>query len=54
MVSPLLVAEGKITVAPYLPLSSPWEFVAVTGFGTTGPWLACFGREAALPQGLTM
>ena len=29
-----------ITVTPYLPLSSSWEFVAWSDMETTGPWMA--------------
>lgn len=34
---------GMISVVPYLPPSSSWEFVALLAMETTGPWMAEVG-----------
>lgn len=44
-VSPLCLAERKIAVAPYVPLSSLWESMAVPGLRTPRPRLGCVGKR---------
>lgn len=40
LASALHPTVGTISVTPYLPLSSSWEFVAVWDIKSTGPWMA--------------